>query len=298
MDKTMADEIKIKFDTRRMKQLQMYANAKNMTLKIVDLQEFLFREPRKAMEELVREIKQFLPTRIIFTFSSEKYYLFKLIIQMQNWFLLEDKETDRGSNFVVYDTKNIFQNDKCFLSSITATYYTGIEYSIFDGIDNIVKARQTKLLIISGSRGAKDGKESGFNNEKLLLQKHYDDARRFFNLSTDKSHEAGLPQSYSPFNPAFESASEFRPMGQPSNLQIMVLNIKHFTNNDKGLIEFIRQHMPHGIILDWSFSKGCDLADTLIISGILPELRLTMERTSLVGANDNWIQLDENQKTF
>ena len=296
-DESLADEVEVRFDTRRINQLKSFPDANNMHFKIIDLRDYFLTLPNKTIENVVSDVKRFFPTRIIFSFSSEEYESFDIITKMKDMSLLKDEEIEYGSNYVIYDTLNIFQNDKCFLSSITATYYTGMEYSIFDALEDLANARQTNLLVISGSHCSKHGKESGFTKPNLLSNRLYKDACKFFNIGYKTKSGNQLPRCYSKFELDFELEDVTADVGKYEKLQIMVLDIKHFTNNDnEGLLKFVRQHMPHGIIIDWSFSKGCDLANRLVVSGIIPEMRLTMERTSIVGANDVWIQLDEKQK--
>ena len=79
------------------------------------------------------------------------------------------------------------------------------------------------------------------------------------------------------------------------NMKFLVVNIKQFSSKQM-LGQFVNKYKPHAIIIDWPFSKDGDVANYLCSSGILPELRLTLERTSIVGAHNNWIQLDENQR--
>ena len=176
-----------------MNQLRSFSNARNMAFKIIDLRDY----NSNTIGKLVLDIKRLLPTRIIFGFSSETYELLRIIKEMKECYLLEETAIEPGNNYVIYNTLNIFQNDECFLSSITATCYTGIEHSIFDALEDLASARQTKLLVISGSQGSKDGKDSGFKKPILLSTTRYKTACRFFKTNDGNN----LPQGYSEFEP-------------------------------------------------------------------------------------------------
>ena len=78
-----------------------------------------------------------------------------------------------------------------------------------------------------------------------------------------------------------------------------VLDIKHFHRDEEGLIKYVRAFGPNAIVLDWCFAKDGDVAKILCKSGILSELWLKHERTSMVGITDGrWINLDSEQTQY
>ena len=80
------------------------------------------------------------------------------------------------------------------------------------------------------------------------------------------------------------------------DMNFHVLNIKHFVNKKDAFVAHVKMYKPHAIIIDWCYSKDGDVANVLMASGILSEMRLTFERTSIVGMSNTWISLDDKQK--
>ena len=76
-----------------------------------------------------------------------------------------------------------------------------------------------------------------------------------------------------------------------------VLDIQHFHKDEKGLITYIRTFVPTAIVLGWCYTKNGDVANTLYKTGILAELWLRHERTSMV-SNGKWINLDKEQTHY
>merc|ERR1712110_1022118 len=78
-----------------------------------------------------------------------------------------------------------------------------------------------------------------------------------------------------------------------------VLDIKHFNMDEQGLINYVRTFGPNAIVLDWCYAKTGDVSNVLCRSGILSEMWLKHERTSMVGITDGkWISLDTEQTQY
>ena len=332
-DESLSIDSKFKFqaESRRVQRLQRNLVSNKISFHLVDLREQILGEPMldakrdneclkdKPLQTSIRAIKDFFPTTIVLPFSSTefgKYPLLNLSIpvdksrfkktynrldiikDIHEHFLLQEV-IDRNPNYMIFQTKNVTQNEVCFLSFITSNCQPGIKASITDALDNILQIakdiQETKLLVISGSSGDPWDKISGFTDPELLDDELYRATCEIIGVDPLNEEENSLPNPNPQMPSHFLRKDALLNSPKYENMKFLVLNIKQFLRKQM-LRDFVNEYKPHAIIIDWPFSKDGDVANYLCSSGILPELRLTLERTSIVGARNNWIQLDENQR--
>ena len=199
-------------------------------------------------------------------------------------------------NCLIFKTKNIIQSNYTFLSSATMTTASGIEDSLpnlLDGIKRLGSPEYISILCISGTHGNLEGL-SGFSDLSLLERKFYEETCKLLGIK-----EVTKPDPKA--QPLDENAEDDAILRDPlyRMMKYNALDIKHFHKNEEGLIEYVRAFDPNAIVLDWCFTKDGDVAKILCKSGILSELWLKHERTSMVGITDGrWISLDQEQTQY
>ena len=180
-------------DCERIKLLEQSPQTNKMLFKIVDLSSYfpnartmLTDKYDETVQRLIRDIKTFWPTMIILGFSSEifskdpvpmdyrdigfKYDRLDVAKELLNHKILQALII-RNKNCMFFNTKNIFQTDKCVFTSATPTSVSGLETSVPGFLNELISLGnpfQTRILIISGSHGDKHSKMSGFTHRVLL----------------------------------------------------------------------------------------------------------------------------------
>lgn len=323
-NRNLKDLCKFKIDTRKRKRLQHIKETNDRTNKmnigVFDLGTYFPRNPEKNIEDqnkrgidhMVQDIQNFCPTTFILAFSSveiEKYPCplnhsdekfdstygkVDIIKEMKEQSMLQDVIA-REKHYIVIRSKGIFQKDKCFLSAFTATSRKGLEMSIPNALDELIHSGENKVLIISGSRAHEYDSSSGLTQRDRLDDKMYKETCALIGVDPNNENDYSpepVPQKISP------TASQGSLLNKEKyrTVKFLVLNIKHFCNKENEFIDFVRKYDPHAIIIDWSYSKDSDVANVLCSSGIVPEMRLTFERTALIGTNDMWVKLDNKQR--
>ena len=109
-DTTLADVTKFKLDERRMTWFENNPFATRVSFSIIDLRKYSLMQPEESMNSLIKDIRQFVPTRIVFGFSSKRYENFKIIQELRKISLIDTSQI-HGINFVIYPTRNIFENE-------------------------------------------------------------------------------------------------------------------------------------------------------------------------------------------
>ena len=224
---------------------------------------------------------------------------------------------------LILKSSNMFGSNYTFLSSATTVCASGIEDSLprlLSGIKFLGDPKYISVLCISGTHGNLDG-SSGFSDSYLLERKFYEETCKLLGIKPQVSMFGsnavvlGFSQSYKALFKMLGIISEPDPIPQPLDgnahddailknplyemMKYNVLDIKHFHRNEEGLIKYVRAFGPNAIVLDWCFAKDGDVAKILCKSGILSELWLKHERTSMVGISDGrWINLDSEQTPF
>ena len=137
-----------------------------------------------AVKLLLKDIKDFWPTMIILpfspiTFSSYpvpmdyrdigfKYDRLDLINVLLRHKILQELII-RNKNCMFFKTRNIYQTEKCILTSATPTSGSGLETSIPGLLDHLIalgNPYETRVLVVSGSHGDQYNKMSGFTYSK------------------------------------------------------------------------------------------------------------------------------------
>ena len=194
-------------------------------------------------------------------------------------------------------TKNIIQSNYTLLSSATRITASGIEDSVprlLDGIKFLGSAEYISILFISGTHGNLEG-ISGLNDLSMLERRFYEATCKMLGINAHVSKPA--PEAL----PLDENADDEAILRHPlyRMIKFNALDIQRFHKNEKGLIDYVRAFDPNAIVLDWCFAKDGDVANVLCKSGILAELWLQHEKTSMVGITDGkWINLDIEQTKY
>ena len=318
-------------ESRRVENLKKKLKQNCVTFQIYDLRKCIFEQDCLAtndINERVNEryeatkqiIRNFHPTTIVFAFSSEEFGEYPMldldkvddeihfeetynkldIVQQLHKDLMIQSVVHSNQGFMIFQTRNIAENEVCFLSFITSNCQPGIMTSITDTLDEILLVAgmkaETKILIISGSSGTSRGKISGFTNQRLLKHDMYQNTCELVGIDSEGKNSDSIPKPTSQIQSKYARTDALMINPKYKNMKFLVLNIKHFVIVKQTLGDFVNKYNPNAIIIDWPFSKDGDVANYLCTSGILPELRLTLDRTSIVGVNHNWIKLDENQR--
>ena len=325
-------EVKSKFrfqaESRRLQKLEKELEGKKVTLKLIDLREYKSKQASLGQDNcnaavnasIDTIIKDFRPTVIVLAFSSEDfarydwpldlekhrhkckfedtYIKLDIIKQLHENHIIQEI-VDSKPNFMLFKTKNIAPNEVCFLSFITSNCQPGIKLSITHALDEILeiagKDRETKILVLSGSDGLDSSGASGFTDPRLLDHELYKQSCELVGVDPQRKDDKTLPKPIPQIQSESTRAEALLTNQKYRLLKFLVLNIRHFSG-ESNLDIFVSQYKPHAVIIDWPFSKDGDVANHLLTSGSIAELRLSLDRKSIVGINHNWIQLDENQR--
>ena len=288
-------KFRLQAESRRIQRIQRNLEVNKIVFHLADLREHILDDSQigskreneysnSRLQTLIRTIKDFLPTTIVLPFSSNeigKYPLLNLSIpedklrfkktynrldiirEIHEHFLFQEVIAC-NQNYMIFQTKNITQNEVCFLSFITSNCQHGIKASITDALDDIHKIartiRETKLLVISGSRGDPWDKTSGFTDPDFLEHELYRAACEIVGVDAENEENVSLPTP----NPQLPSHNLRKDalLNNPKydNMKFLVLNIKQFVSKEM-LRDFVNEYKPHAIIIDWPFSKDGDVSN-------------------------------------
>lgn len=320
-DEALKDESAFQADCDRVKRLKKSRKSNKIIFKVLNLSDYF--PSRKSMSDdeyetnvkkMMKDIKQFWPTMIICPFSSPRFandhapltckhpdfncHKFDIIKEMLNHSMLQELII-RNENCMFFRSKNIYQNEKCLLSSSTATSGSGLETSIsglLDYLESLSSLCETKVLVISGSHGAKISRQSGFSHVGLLDHEFYEETCELVGVEAQDERDPSIPVEVPQMKCINAKYYAILSQDRYQDVKFLVLNIKHFQNNEAGFLTYVKKYHPHAIVIDWCFSKGGDVANILITSGILAEMWLTLERTSIVGFQNTFINLSTQQR--
>ena len=197
---------------------------------------------------------------------------------------------------LILKSSNMFGSNYTFLSSATTVCASGIEDSLprlLYGIKFLGDPKYIRVLCISGTHGNLEG-VSGFSDLSLLEPRFYEETCKLLGISPQVSKPSPKPQ------PLDENAEDDAILRHPlyRMMKFNALDIKHFHRDEEGLIEYVRAFGPNAIVLDWCYTKGGDVANVLCRSGILTELLLKHERTSMGGLNMLTSMLSQRPKRW
>ena len=195
----------------------------------------------------------------------------------------------------MFKTKNIFQSNHTLLASTTPTDYLGIEDFVprlLDRIKLLGSPECIRILFLSGTHGSSNG-SSGFNELSFLETGFYVQDCKMLGIQPQRSKPYPIAQQLE------ENADQDAILRNPlyQMMKCNVLDIQHFHKDEKGLIAYVRTFAPTAIVLGWCYTKNGDVANILCKTGILAELWLKHERTSMV-SNGRWINLDKEQTQY
>ena len=97
-------------------------------------------------------------------------------------------------------TKNIFQSEKCLLTSSTPTSESGLTTSIpgfLNYLTSLGNPSKTRVLIISGSHGDPHDKVSGFSHKDLLDNSLYEETCELVGVEPQRKRDKSIPLSSS-----------------------------------------------------------------------------------------------------
>ena len=322
-------------DVDRVNCLQSSPETNNIKFTVLDLGEYFHslrkltrNEHRNRKIRLLQDIRNLYPTVIVLSFCAAKFLSIDNALNIVDHMNKLDKNRPNGAKFdgrdgiaaadvlkelrknpslwqepllvtakgLLFKTKNIIQFNYTFLSSVTRLNACGIEDSLprmLDGIKYLGNLEYISILFISGTHGNRKG-VSGFSNLALLEPIFYEESCKL--LGIDPQYSIPTPEA----QPLDENAEDDAILRDPlyRMMRFNVLDIRYFHKDETGLIKYIRAFNPNAIVLDWCYTKGGDVANVLCRSGILTELWLKHERTSMGGLNMLTSMLSQRPKRW
>ena len=251
-------------------------NKDKVILKMIDLREYAMTQtPNKNRDDeeaankystvIDKIITDFLPTTIVLAFSSEEFAQYDLldlekpihqrefnrtygkldiIKQMQDSFRLQEVLASKP-NFMIFRTKNITQNEVCFLSFITSNCQPGIRASTPLALNEIINVagntQETKILIISGSSGDPWVKTSGFTDPFLLAHELYRAACELVGVDPQNEEDDFLPEPIPQTKSTNVSKDALLNNKNYRNMKFLVLNIEHILSKQM-LRDFVNEY--------------------------------------------------------
>ena len=219
-------------------------------------------------------------------------------------------------NFLMFRTCNMWQTKGPLMTSNTNTTTSGTEFFLpvfFDHIRHCIGSKLIRVLMFTGSHARLIDGVSAFSSDldkdgKKLSDHHlYEAALRVIGIepqhAKDESIPPPIPQKR--YIDAADDALLRNPVHR--DIQFLGVDIRHFQrsrsgmltyvcedgterkfqrNDGSGLISYVNDFDPDGIIIDWCFSENGDLATFLTNSGIVSKMWQKLNGKSLPGNKD------------
>ena len=322
-NENLADSSAFQRDCERVKVLEKCSKTNKIIFNVLDLSIYFTNgktmsrnEYKENVKMMLEEVRKFWPTMIVLPFSSiyfndapvplrynenkfnSIYRRLDLVNELQNYHLLEDL-IKKSRNYMIFRSRNIFQVDECLLMSSTFTSVSGLRTSFqqfFNYLRRIGSTSKTRVLIISGSHGSKNTGFSGLTQKDLLHHGFYVETCEVLGVSPQKEDDVSIPLPGPQQKDPGAKDDALLNEGDFEDIKFHVLNIKHFHNNKKEFLMYVKEYNPTAVVIDWCYSKDGDVANVLCTSGVLSEMWLSAERNLIVGVNEQWIKLGKEQK--
>ena len=335
-DVTLKNKERWKEESRKIERLKSSSEANQITFTVLDMGEYFsdFKQVtpdnlRNHNKQILQDIQKFHPTVIVLAFCGAKFLSPINMLDTVTELIRLDKNTPEGAKFdgtdgivaadivkvlrkkpslwevplfnnkkcLLFKTKNIFQSNHTLLTSTTPTDYLGIEDFVprlLDRIKLLGSPECIRILFVSGTHGSSNG-SSGFNELSFLETGFYVQDCKMLGIKSHGSKPYPIAQTLE--GNAEKDAILRNPLYRM--MKFNVLDIQHYHKDEKGLITYVRTFAPTAIVLGWCYTKYGDVANILCKSGILAELWLKHERTSMVGfGNGKLINLDTEQTKY